>query len=229
MNTIIITGAGGSLGTAVTKTFLDEGYNVIATVSNDSAKNNIHPHPQLDVRAVNLTNEAETTAFVKSVIEKYHKIDAALLLVGVFAMGSMEATSGDDLKKMYALNFETAYYAARPLFKHMKDSGKGRIVFVGSRPALNPADGKSMVAYALSKSLLFNLADYMNEETKGTNVVTTVVVPSIIDTPVNRKVIPGADPSRWVKPQQIADIMKFICSDTADVLRETVLKVYDNS
>ncbi|MDB4901792.1 MAG: family NAD(P)-dependent oxidoreductase [Mucilaginibacter sp.] len=229
MNTIIITGAGGSLGTAVTKTFLDEGYNVIATVSNDSAKNNIPPHPRLDVRAVNLTNEAETTAFVKSVIEKYHKIDAALLLVGTFAMGSMEATSGDDLKKMYALNFETAYYAARPLFKHMKDSGKGRIVFVGSRPALNPADGKSMVAYALSKSLLFNLADYMNEETKGTNVVTTVVVPSIIDTPVNRKVIPGADPSRWVKPQQIADIMKFICSDTADVLRETVLKVYDNS
>jgi NAD(P)-dependent dehydrogenase (short-subunit alcohol dehydrogenase family) len=229
MNTIIITGAAGGLGTAVTKTFLDEGYNVIATVSNDSAKNNIPPHPRLDVRAVNLTNEAETTAFVKSVIEKYHKIDAALLLVGVFAMGSMEATSGDDLKKMYALNFETAYYAARPLFKHMKDSGRGRIVFVGSRPALNPADGKSMVAYALSKSLLFNLADYMNEETKGTNVVTTVVVPSIIDTPVNRKVIPGADPSRWVKPQQIADIMKFICSETADVLRETVLKVYDNS
>jgi NAD(P)-dependent dehydrogenase (short-subunit alcohol dehydrogenase family) len=229
MNTIIITGAGGSLGTAVTKTFLDEGYNVIATVSNDSAKNNIPPHPRLDVRAVNLTNEAETTAFVKSVIEKYHKIDAALLLVGTFVMGSIEATSGDDLKKMYALNFETAYYAARPLFKHMKDSGKGRIVFVGSRPALNPADGKSMVAYALSKSLLFNLADYMNEETKGTNVVTTVVVPSIIDTPVNRKVISGADPSRWVKPQQIADIMKFICSDTADVLRETVLKVYDNS
>jgi NAD(P)-dependent dehydrogenase (short-subunit alcohol dehydrogenase family) len=144
-------------------------------------------------------------------------------------MGSMEATSGDDLKKMYALNFETAYYAARPLFKHMKEFGKGRIVFVGTRPALNPADGKSMVAYALSKSLLFNLANYMNEETKGTNVVTTVVVPGIIDTPINRKVIPGADQSRWVKPQQIADIMKFICSDTADILRETVLKVYDNS
>lgn len=229
MNTIIITGAAGNLGTATTKTFLDEGYNVIATVSNDNAKNNIPPHPRLDVWAVNLTNEAETTTFVKLVIEKYHKIDAALLLVGVFAMGSMDDTSGDDLKKMYALNFETAYYAARPLFKHMKEFGTGRIVFVGSRPALNPADGKSMVAYALSKSLLFNLANYMNEETKGTNVVTTVVVPSIIDTPVNRKVIPGADQSRWVKPQQIADIMKFICSDTADILRETVLKVYDNS
>jgi NAD(P)-dependent dehydrogenase (short-subunit alcohol dehydrogenase family) len=229
MNTIIITGADGNLGTTVTKTFLDEGYNVIATVINDGAKNKIAPHPQLDVRVVNLTNETETTAFIESVIEKYHKIDAALLLVGGFAMGSIEATSGDDLKKMYALNFETAYYTARPLFKHMKEFGKGRIVFVGTRPALNPADGKSMVAYALSKSLLFNLANYMNEETKGTNVVTTVVVPSTIDTPVNRKAMPGADPSRWVKPQQIADIMKFICSDTADVLRETVLKVYNNS
>jgi NAD(P)-dependent dehydrogenase (short-subunit alcohol dehydrogenase family) len=229
MNTIIITGAGGGLGTAVTQTFLNEGYNVIATVSNDSAKDNIPSHPQLDVRAVNLTDEDETTAFVESVIKKYHKIDAALLLVGSFAMGDIAATSGNDLKKMYALNFETAYFAARPLFKHMKEFGNGRIVFVGTRPALKAADGKSMVAYALSKSLLFNLAEYMNEETQGTNVVTTVVVPSTIDTPVNRSAIPGADPSRWVKPQQIADIMKFICGNTADVLRETVLKVYNNA
>ena len=229
MKTIIITGADGNLGTAVTKTFLDEGYNVVATVIDDAAKNNMQSHPQLDVEVVNLTNEAGTNAFIEGSIEKYKKIDAALLLVGGFAMGDMAATSGDELKKMYALNFETAYFTARPLFKHMKDNGRGRIVFVGTRPALNPADGKAMIAYGLSKSLLFTLAGYMNEETKGTNVVTTVVVPSTIDTPVNREAMPKADPAKWVKPQQLADIMKFICSDTAEVLRETVLKVYNNS
>jgi len=229
MKTIIITGANGNLGTAVTKTFLDEGYTVIATMANTASIGSIPTHPLLEVSALDLTNEDETTSFIASAIEKYKKIDAALLLVGGFAMGNMENTSGSDLRKMFTLNFETAYFTARPLFKHMKETGKGRIVFIGSRPALKASDGKSMIAYALSKSLLFNLANCMNEETKKTDVVTTVVVPSTIDTPLNRTEMPKADPSGWVKPQQLADIMKFICSDSADVLRETVLKVYNNS
>ena len=229
MKTVIITGADGNLGNAVTKAFLDEGYAVIGTVLHDAAKSTIDPHPQLEVTVIDLTDEAATTLFIGSMIEKYKKIDAALLLVGGFAMGDMEATSGKDLKKMYALNFETAYYTARPLFEHMKETSRGRIVFIGSRPALKASDGKSMVAYALSKSLLFTLAEQMNSDARKTNVVTTVVVPSTIDTPVNREAMPGADPSNWVKPEQLADIMKFICGDTADVLRETVLKVYNNA
>ncbi|MEP7108315.1 MAG: SDR family NAD(P)-dependent oxidoreductase [Ferruginibacter sp.] len=201
----------------------------MATVINDAAKNNIPPHPQLEVSAVNLTNETDTTSFIESTIEKYSTIDAALLLVGGFAMGDIATTTGNDLKKMYALNFETAYYAARPLFIHMKEKKKGRLVFVGARPALKPAYGKSMIAYALSKSLLFNLAAFLNENAKETDVVTTVIVLSTIDTPINRKAMPGKDPGNWVKPQQLADIMKFICGDTADVLRESVIKVYNNS
>lgn len=229
MKTIIITGANGGLGSAVTKTFLDEGYTVIATVSSEESKSKIVVHPMLEVSIVDLTNEEETTSFIESAIEKHETIDAALLLAGGFAMGNIAATSGADIKKMYTLNFETAYFIARPLFQRMKETGKGRIVFIGSRPALKAADGKSMIAYALSKSLLFNLSSYLNEEAKGTDVVTTVIVPSTIDTPANRSAMPKSDPSRWVKPQQLADIMKFICSDTADVLREAVLKVYNNS
>jgi len=229
MKTVIITGADGNLGTAVTKTFLDEGYTVIATVINETAKNNINPHPQLEVNVIDLTNEADTSSFIKSVIEKHKRIDAALLLVGGFAMGDIASTSGSDLKKMFMLNFETAYYAVRPVIQHMKENKKGRVVFVGARPALNPSDGKSMIAYALSKSLLFNLASYLNEDTKGTDVVTTVVVPSTLDTPINRKSMPEKNPSDWVQPKQLADVLKFICSDSADVLRETVLKVYNNS
>jgi NAD(P)-dependent dehydrogenase (short-subunit alcohol dehydrogenase family) len=130
---------------------------------------------------------------------------------------------------MYALNFETAYYVARPLFLDMQARGKGRLVFIGSRPAIQPSDGKAMIAYAMSKSLLFNLASYLNEEAKGTGVTATVIVPSTLDTPLNRSAMPDKNPSDWVKPQQIAEIMKFICSEAADVLRETVLKVYNNS
>jgi NADP-dependent 3-hydroxy acid dehydrogenase YdfG len=127
MKTVIITGADGNLGTAVTKVFIKDGYNVIATVVNEDAKKKIESRAQLDVRVVNLTNENDTADFIKSVIEKYKQVDAALLLVGGFAMGNMEATTGIDLKKMYSLNFETVFYTARPLLVHMKQKCADRI------------------------------------------------------------------------------------------------------
>ena len=146
MKTIIITGVDGNLGTAVTRSFLDAGYAVVGTVINDAAKNKVEAHANLEVKIVNLANEGDTDMFIKNSIEKYKVIDAALLLVGGFAMGNISETSGADLKKMYSLNFETAYYCARPLLAHMKENGNGRIVFVGARPALQPADGQMMLA-----------------------------------------------------------------------------------
>jgi NAD(P)-dependent dehydrogenase (short-subunit alcohol dehydrogenase family) len=229
MKTVIITGADGNLGTAVTKTFLKDGYNVIATVVNEDAKKKIESHAQLDVQVVNLTNENDTADFITSIVEKYKQVDAALLLVGGFAMGNMEATTGIDLKKMYSLNFETVFYTARPLLVHMKQKGAGRIVFVGARPAIKPADAKNMIAYSLSKSLLFNLADYINADTKGTNITATVVVPSVLDTALNRSSMPDKDPADWVKPEEIAAVMQFICSSGGSVLRESIFKVYNNA
>ena len=229
MKNVIITGATGGLGVFVTNEFLASGFRVIATVADTEKESGLVAHPNLEQRAVDLSNEQETTEFVASVIEKYKTIDAALLLVGGFAMGSIGSTSGNDLKRMYKLNFETAYYTTRALFGHMVTNGVGRLVFIGARPAISPASGKSMIAYALSKSLLFSLAQYLNEDAKGTNVVTTVVVPSTLDTPLNRANMPNVDWSDWVSPQQLSDILTFICGDSASVLRETVLKVYGNS
>src|ERR1700694_1818176 len=99
MKTVIITGAGGNLGTAVTKEFLDKNYRVLATVSSESARSDIPAHPNLDISVVNLTNENETNEFIKKSIQKYRVIDAALLLVGGFAMGGLAETSGEDLHK----------------------------------------------------------------------------------------------------------------------------------
>ena len=108
MKTVIITGANGNLGTAVTKEFIDKNYRVIATIANENSKKDFVPHPNLEISVVNLTNEKETASFVENIIQKYVKIDAALLLVGGFAMGGIENTTGDDLHKQIALNFESA-------------------------------------------------------------------------------------------------------------------------
>ena len=228
MKTVIITGANGNLGTAVTNEFLNKGYKVIATVAMESMKNDFTANSNLEVRVVDLMHEEEGLSFVQSVIGKYNKIEGALLLVGGFAMGNIATTTGADLVKQFSLNFETAYYVTRPLFQHMLQNKNGRIVFIGARPALLAEQGKNLIAYGLSKSLLFKLAEYLNEEAKGTNVTVTVVAPSTLDTALNRKSMPDVDPNTWVKPQQIAELLEFIVSDKSSPLRETVLKVYNN-
>lgn len=229
MKTVIITGAGGGLGTTVVKEFLSKGYQVIATVSGEDKKKELEPHSLLDVQVVDLSNEQQTTAFIQSNIEKYTSIDAALLLAGGFAMGSIADTKSDDIQKQVALNFNTAYHVARPLFSHMLQHGNGRIVFIGSRPAINTALGKSMLAYTLSKSLLLRLAEIMNEEAKGKNVAAVVVAPSTIDTPANRKAMPNAGFDNWVTPAALAGILEFVVGDNGQTLREPVLKVYNNA
>src|SRR5271154_1332688 len=115
MKTVIITGANGNMGTAVTKEFLDKNYRVIVTIANESSKSDFQSNANLEILVVNLTDENESMAFVRNSIKKYGVIDAALLLVGGFAMGDIAATTGDELHKQIALNFETAYYVTRPL------------------------------------------------------------------------------------------------------------------
>jgi NAD(P)-dependent dehydrogenase (short-subunit alcohol dehydrogenase family) len=227
--TVIITGANGNLGSAVTKEFLDKGYKVVATVITEAMKNDFASNENLEVQVVNLTNEEETNSFVQTAIDKYKKVDAALLLVGGFAAGDIAATKLDDIKKQISLNFDTAYNVTRPLYKHMLQNNSGKIVFIGARPALKAAQGKGLIAYSLSKSLLFKLAEFVNADAKGKNVTATVVAPSTLDTPLNRKSMPDVNPDVWVKPSALAEILEFVVSDKSSVLRETVLKVYNNA
>ena len=102
--TIIVTGASGNLGQAVTEYFLAAGYNLIATVTSEEARKDLPQSANLQVEVVNLTNEEETGAFVERAIQQ-QAIDAALLLVGGFAMGNIASTSGADIKKQFSLNF----------------------------------------------------------------------------------------------------------------------------
>jgi len=225
----IVTGASGNMGQAVIKKFLAEGYTVIGTIiPNDPVKIDI-TDSKFETEIVNLMDEENSSQFVESVIKRHGSIDAAVLTVGGFAMGSVAETRTADIMKQYKLNFETAYNTARPAFIQMLKQDSGRIFIIGSKPGLHAKNGKGMVAYSLAKSLIFRLAELMNDEAKGKNVVTSVVVPSTIDTPQNRKGMPDADPSKWVKAEAIADIIYFYCTKEASVLREPLIKVYNNA
>ena len=90
-------------------------------------------------------------------------------------------------------------------------------------------NGKGMTAYALAKSMIFRLAELMNEEARGSAVVTSVIVPSTIDTPQNRAAMPDADFTQWVSPAAIASAVYFYCTEEADVIREPVIKLFARS
>jgi len=229
MKTAIVTGASGNMGQAAVKKFLAEGYKVIGTIiPNDPVKIDVDS-PNFETTIVNLADEENSQQFIESVIQKNGRIDVAVLTVGGFAMGTVVETKTADVLKQYKLNFETAYNTARPAFIQMLKQNSGRIFIIGSRPGLDAKNGKGMVAYGLSKSLIFRLAELMNDEAKGKNVVTSVIVPSTIDTPQNRKGMPDADPSKWVKAEDIANVIYFYCTDEASVLREPLIKVYNNA
>ena len=229
MNTAIITGASGNLGQAAVKKFLAEGYRVVSTIMpNDPVVLGIRGK-DFETAIVDLMDEKAAGQFVEFAAIKHGTIDAAILTVGGFVMGKISETKTADIEKQYKLNFETAYNIARPVFVQMLQQGSGRIFLIGSRPGADMKNSKGMVAYGLGKSLIFRLAELMNEEAKGTNVVVSVVVPSTIDTPQNRAAMPTADFRKWVTPHAIANIIYFYCSKDGSALREPVIKIYGDS
>ncbi len=227
--TAIVTGASGNLGQAVVKKFIAEGYFVIGTVIPNDPVTLDYPTDSFEKVVVDLLSEEDSQKFVEAVISKQGGIDVAVLTVGGFAAGKIAETKTTDISKQYKLNFETAYNIARPSFVQMVKQNNGRIFIIGSRPGLDAKNGKGMIAYGLAKSLVFRLAELLNDEAKGQNVVTSVVVPSTIDTEINRKAIPAANFNDWVKAEQIADVIHYYSTDTASALREPVIKVYNNA
>ena len=229
MKTAIVTGASGNLGQAVIKKLLAEDYYVTGTIiPNDSVAIDVRGR-NFETAIVDLMQEELAQQFVNLMVAKHNTIDVAILTVGGFAMGNIISTSTAEIAKQYKLNFETAYNVARPVFTQMMKQGNGRIFLIGSRPGSDMKNSKGMVAYGLGKSLIFRLAELMNEEAKGANVVTSVVVPSTIDTPQNRAAMPKADYSKWVTPEAIAEVIYFHCSKEGAALREPVIKVYGAS
>lgn len=221
---VIITGATGNLGKVVTQKFLQAGYTVIATTSPRSAKS--AQVENLSYYRVDLSDESESKSFVEKVITTHGPIHATLLLAGGFTPGKLEKTSGDDVNRMLALNFKTAFHVAQPVWAHMKERQEGRIILIGAKPVLNAGEAKNSVAYSLSKSLIFKLAEILNAEGKDHNLTASVLVPGTIDTPDNRRAMPNADFSKWISPDAMADVMLRICADGEYASENPVISMF---
>lgn len=221
---VLITGAAGNLGSAVSKKLISEGYSVIGTI----VPGHRTPENGVDFYECDLTDEKATQAFFQTLMKKYQKLDAVIMLVGGFAMGNIREASSEDMMKMLTLNYFTAFHSAQNAIKWMNEATGGKLIFVGAKPAVE-GGGAAVLPYAISKSAVIKLAEIINEDKSNKNIQASVIIPSIIDTPPNREGMPDANFDNWVKPEEIAENIAFLISDKANVLRETVLKIYNNS
>lgn len=223
MKNVLITGAYGNLGIAVRSEYNQPGYRVITTYEPGT----FQTPPEPNAFQADLSDENQVTDLVQKIVHDFGTIDIVILLAGGFDGGGFESSDATKLHKMIQLNFETAYHIARLSFNQMKNqTSGGRIVLIGARPALIPQVGKDYVAYALSKSMLFKLADLLNAAAAPADIVCSVIVPGTIDTPSNRKYNPEADFSKWVKPEAIAAMIRHITGPEGQAMREPVIKMY---
>lgn len=218
---IIVTGGAGNLGREVIEKFKREGFKVIATVVPDSGD---ELEEADDIYEIDVTDEKSVEAFAKEYAYQYGEIEAIALLVGGYAPGKIEDTSLEQLSEMIKLNFFSAYSMVKHFLPVMKKANNGTILLIGARPALQPEQGKSAVAYSLSKGLVLQLSDLISQEVAGTRVRSHVFVPSIIDTPDNRQGMPDQDYKKWVSAGEIAEAMHNAVSSPS--LKNMVFKLY---
>ena len=227
---ILITGATGALGSAVVRELAPTGARLALTsrslealrqLASDIGLSEAHLH--LDTS--DLSQAGEVEGLIAGILEKFGRLDALVNTVGGWAGGKTVAeTSLEAWQHMLDLNLRTAFLLSRSVLPPMLEAGWGRIVHTSSKSAVEPrAKG---AAYAVSKMGLITLTEVIAAEVKGTGVTANVVLPSTIDTPANRKMMPKADPSGWVPPERSAATMRFLCSDAAASINGARLAIY---
>ena len=165
---------------------------------------------------------------IDSVVTKYGQIDFLVNTIGGYAGGiKLWELDSKTFDKMLALNLRSGYVLTRSVVPTMLKAKRGSIVNIAAKAALDHAAGAS--AYASSKAAAVALMDSLAEDLRGTGVRVNSILPSIIDTATNRKAMPGADFSKWPKPEEIANVILFLLSDEARVIHGAAIPVYGNS
>ena len=203
---IVITGAAGALGAAVVGKFKREGYYVIGIVRPEANEQALEADVTYEV---DVTDEHAVHEFVREYEVQFGELDAIALLVGGFAPGGLDTVKQQDITQLIQLNFFSAFTVATAFLPLLKKQQRGALLFVGARTALEPAEGKNAVAYALSKRLVDTLSELIEAEVKDTAIKTHLFAPSILDTEANRGDMPSSDFSKWVSPVDIAEAMHF--------------------
>lgn len=219
----LVTGANGGLGSQVTQALLEAGAKVVGLAPRIQQSDFDHPNFTALTAALDSLRAARQA--VDGVISRFGRIDVLAHLVGGFAGGQTVADTDDaTFQSMFDLNVNTAFHIIRAVLPHMRKAGVGRIIAIGSRAAENP--GASVGAYSASKAALVSLMRTVALENKDGGITANVILPGTIDTPANRKAMPGADTVQWVQPASIASLIVWLAGDAAKDVTGAAIPVY---
>jgi len=221
---IAITGAFGVLGQAVARAAAAQGARLaLIDFAKDAPAGLPSGADVLALPGVDLTDAVQAGAAMDAAADRFGGIDALLNIAGGFTWETLQDGSIASWAAMHRLNVLTAANACRSAIPHLKRSGAGRIVNVGSSAALKAAMG--MGAYAAAKAGVHSLTQALAEELKGDDITVNAVLPSILDTPVNRAEMPAADFATWVAPDDLAAVMLFLASEASRAVTGALLPV----
>jgi len=220
--TAIVTGGTGGLGAAVTEAFVGAGWQVVVPWIVEKELSRVRADERVELVRADLMDPDGAAAVVAAA----GGAPAALVnLVGGFAAGGRaHETPVEDFEAQLRLNLRPTFLMCAAAIPAMLDAGRGAIVCVSSRAALQPFPGAA--GYAASKRAVLGFVDALDAEYRDDGIRVNAIIPSVIDTPANRAAMPDADFSRWVQPSAIATVVRFLCSDDASPISGGHVPVY---
>ncbi|WP_035354449.1 SDR family NAD(P)-dependent oxidoreductase [Edaphobacter aggregans] len=230
---VLVAGGTGGLGHAVSLAFLSEGAKVIVTYRNEKGLASLKSAAGAQASAIDavetdVTEEAGGTRLIEGILAKHGRLDVLVNTVGGYAGGvNLCETDAKTFDRMLDLNLRSGFVLARAAVPAMLKQGSGAVVNVAAKAAVDHGAGAS--AYAASKAAAVAMMDSLAADVKGTGVRVNSVLPSIIDTPVNRQAMPDANFAVWPKPEEIARVILFLASDAAQVINGAQIPVYGKS
>lgn len=230
--TAIITGGTGALGKAIIMAFLEEGARVACTYIIDKERKQClsltrdHKEKIVFLRA-DVTKEKDTSNLVAKTIKKFGRVDILVNVAGGFAYSYLKDTDEQTWDLMINLNLKSVFLSSKNVLPVMIKQNYGKIINISSRPAIRGSAG--IGAYAAAKAGVLNLTETIADEVKDYRINVNAILPSTIDTPANRRDMPEADFSKWVKPEEIARVIVFLCSDDSGAISGAGIPVYGKS
>jgi NAD(P)-dependent dehydrogenase (short-subunit alcohol dehydrogenase family) len=219
----LITGASGALGSAVVEAFVDAGATVAASdvVDIDSEDSLLDPGEDIHFYRADFTDETAVSSTVDQVIDEHGRLDYLLNVAGTWRGGDhIENTDSDQFDLLFDVNLKTTFLASKHALPALQKTN-GAIVNVSARSGLEGGVGDGL--YRATKAGVRILTESIAEENRGT-VRANCVMPSVLDTPMNREMMTPKD--EWVDPADVASVMQFLCSDAATVTSGAAVPVY---
>ncbi len=224
--TALVTGGTGGLGTAVVERFLAEGWRVVVPWVVEAELDRLQPHDRLTLIQADLFDQDSVRSTVAAASnDASNPLGAVVNLVGGFSQaGRVHETPIDDFEAQFRLNLRPTYLVCQAAIPHLLQNGGGAIVCVSSRAAVQPSRGAA--GYSASKAAVSAFIRALDTEYRDDRIRANAIMPSIIDTPANRRDMPDADFSKWVTPTEIANVIHYLCSDQSSATSGAIVPVY---